>query len=446
MLKSFYSNIFIPLASVAVKILQIVNPKIRAREQTCYKLIEDLENEKNIQVQPAEVPDIIGEKWKNISGKDNRKVRYWFHVASMGEFEQAKPIIERLKQLNPNTYVFVTFYSPSGYENQKKYVFADEIAYMPIDSAKNAARLINVIRPDKAIFVRYEIWLNHLLELHKRNIPIYLVNASRPRTKLLNSYYKTAYRLFEKIFVMMESEMEYFAKICGANRVAYMPDTRFDRIAERVNANRDKPLFDSRLFGGNCVLVAGSSWRPDEDILLDAVERINKSGGRKISLVLVPHEPTQENLRRLAGKCRSYVLLSELEKNQEKYFDNVANRGKIVVVDSIGKLLRIYANADIAYVGGAFGVGIHSVTEPAGYGLPIICGKDFSNSPDAVEMEKNGALVSVSNANELRLQLEKLTDYSDAYIQMSQKAGNYVSSRLGATDKFIKAITNDLDL
>ncbi len=418
MIDIFYSYIFIQAAMLAVKIIKLFNPKIKAREDKCEALLS---------------------KYSKVSNQ-SQGTRYWFHSASMGEFEQAKPIIEKLKSTEPNCFIFVTFYSPSGYENQKSYKYADAIAYMPIDSKHNARRLINIIKPDKAIFIRYEIWLNHLLELKKQNIPTYLVNASKPGSEYLNFYYRKAFNLFDKIFVMNDSEIKYFTKVVRHNFVRILPDTRFDRIMERVNANKNNPLFDKRIFGNNLVLVAGSSWGADENLIITAVNRINSESGRKISLIIVPHEPTPEHLKILSEKCSDFVLLSEFEINPSKYSEAIANKQTAIIVDSIGKLLRIYANANIAYIGGAFGVGIHSVTEPAGYALPLSCGPKMQNSPDAVELEKIGVLNIVKNDNELYTWLKKIISDKAYYNKLAKESGDYVRSRVGATDKFISEL------
>lgn len=414
-MRILYNYCFIPLAKLAIKILQRFNPKIKSREEQCELLMSEFEKHPQV-----------------CSGR-----RYWFHAASMGEFEQAKPIIETIKQIELNSFVFVTFYSPSGYDNQKNYSFADAVAYMPIDSRDNAKRMIDIIHPDIAIFIRYEIWYNHLYELKLRNIPTILVNASEPNSKILNLYYKKAFKLFDKIFVMNAKESSYFTDIVQHKYLQILPDTRFDRIWERVKANVDNPLFDRELFNTKLVLVAGSTWTPDEEIIIEAVNSFNKQNERKITLILVPHEPTQAHIGQLEAKYDNFILLSQYELAPEKYKSEIIKNNPMIVVDSIGKLLRIYANADIAYVGGAFGVGIHSVTEPAGYGLPIITGPNMSNSPDAVELSELLLLHTVNNSSELLEYLHKLNSDSKLYKNIKQQTAEYVLNRVGSTEKLL---------
>ena len=414
-MKIIYNYCFIPFAKLAIKVLQRFNPKIKSREEQCELLMSEFEKHPRVS-----------------TGR-----RYWFHAASMGEFEQAKPIIEAIKQTEFNSFVFVTFYSPSGYENQKDYPYADAMAYMPIDSRANAKRIIDIIHPDIAIFIRYEIWYNHLTELKKRQIQTILVNASEPNSKVLNLYYKKAFKLFDKIFVMNAQERHYFTDIVQHKYVKILPDTRFDRIWERVKANVDNPLFDRGIFNSKLVLVAGSTWTPDDEIVIEAVDLFNKQNEKKIILVLVPHEPTAEHIVHLTAKCDNYILLSQYELAPEKYNSEIIKNNPMIIVDSIGKLLRIYANADIAYVGGAFGVGIHSVTEPAGYGLPIITGPNMTNSPDAVELKELALLQIVNNSSELLEYLNRLNTDSGLYKNINQQISEYVLYRTGSTKKFL---------
>lgn len=413
MIRLFYTYIAIPFAVFCYGIAELFSLKLRKRREICSDLLDFYEQH------PYTMTD----------GR-----RYWFHAASMGEFEQAKPVIEELKRRDPDCAVFVTFFSPSGYENQKNYSFADGIAYMPFDSPQNAARLLDIIQPTTAVFIRYDVWLNHLLECRKRRIPLYLLNASSPLKKFPAAYYRKVYSLFDKIFVMNRSDVEYFTDIIGNKRVTLLPDTRFDRIYNKVKANISQPLFDKKIFDSKPVLVLGSSWQPDEDLALAALQ-ILKSKEIETALIIVPHEPTQEHVKELCAKIPNHILMSEMQNHQELY-----NSSKVIIADSIGKLLKIYANASIAYVGGAFGVGVHSVTEPAGYGIPVICGTGYQNSPDAVELVKLKALKPVADSKEFADYLEKLLSDKKFYDETAEIAGDYIRKNAGSTELFIKSI------
>ena len=414
MIRFIYSTVAMPIAIFLYGIAELFSMKLRKRQETCNSLLDKLESE------PAR--------------SESSGTRYWFHVSSMGEFEQIKALLEMLKKNKPQCFIVVTFFSPSGYENSKNFRFADRMLYMPFDTPHNAKRLLDIIRPNVAVFDRYDVWLNHLLECSKRNVALYLLNATAPRKKFPAAYYRKVYSLFDKIYAMNNDDVAYFAGIVGNERVTYLPDTRFDRIYGAVTRNLESPLFDKKTFEGKQVLVLGSSWQPDEDLVLKAVE-ILKSRGHKLVLILVPHEPTPEHINELCAKVGNYVLLSEVKADSAAY-----DISKVLIVDSIGVLLRLYAGATIAYVGGAFGVGVHSVTEPAGYAVPVICGAGYSNSPDAVELVKRKGLKSVSTADELADYTEKLITDETFYKEVSGIAGRYIKDNTGSTARFFEVI------
>jgi 3-deoxy-D-manno-octulosonic-acid transferase len=420
-----YNYLFMPIAGLLLSLIKLFNPKFKKREQTCLRLLNG---------------------FKNSPLYNCNQKRIWFHAASMGEFEQAKPIIELIKKRNPEILVFVSFFSPSGYENQKNYPVSDYLFYLPFDIKSNARKFIKIIKPDIAVFIRYEIWLNYLIELNKNNKPAYLANATAPRSRKLNLYYKKCFPLFKKIFTMNPIELGYFTNIIGHNSVRSLWDTRFDRINEKVEDNRSKPLFNKELFGDRLVFVCGSTWSPDEDIIIPAVNKLNSSPKHinSIALIIIPHQPTAEHISELKSKITNYVLLSKLENEQENNIGKFKENNPVIIVDSIGKLLRIYANANIAYVGGAFGVGVHSVTEPAGYGIPVAVGTKYSNSPDAIELEKITVLKSVRNSDELYKWLLRLSENQELIAYISNKAENYVKSRCGSSELIYKDILEEL--
>lgn len=381
----------------------------------------------------------------NTNNSDGKK-KIWFHSASMGEFEQARPIIERLKSTHPEIQIIVTFFSPSGYDNRKNYEYADFISYLPLDFPEKVSNFLDIIKPDMAIFIRYEIWFNYLNQLKQRNIPTFLLNATKPQSKLINVYYRTCYRLFNKIYVMNNMDMPYFEAIIGRENVQLLPDTRFDRIAAKVEDSINKPFIDKVLFQDSKVFVAGSTWMEDEDLILAAFKGYktnnnnDNNNNNKLALIIVPHEPFPEHIAELIRKWDNHVLLSKLNDLDEASWAEIRSGEKIIIVDSIGKLLQLYANAHIAYIGGAFGDGVHSVTEPAGYGLPLITGKDISKSPDAIELNKLGGLCRVSNFEELLQQINKLMNDGEYYNSVAKISAEFVRTRLGSTEIFINDI------
>jgi 3-deoxy-D-manno-octulosonic-acid transferase len=415
-----YNFIILPFLMVIKAFVQPFNKKLKEREG----MWED-------------VLDEFLEIESKFTGK-----RVWFHAASMGEFEQAKPVIEQIKADNTDIHVIVSFYSPSGYNNQKDYEFADAVLYMPIDLGQNARYFINSIKPDIAVFVRYEIWYNHLSYLNRRHIPTLLICATMPGSSamrenfLLRSFLKKSYRLFTSIYTINEQQTEFFRKL-GIEHVETLTDTRFDRIAKTVDLARRNPILGRNFIReDDFILVAGSSWQPCEKMIIDSYVSIQEYKDKKIKLVLVPHEPTEEHINDLVMQLGKYVLLSEYENNpNEDYSDT-----QIMVVDGIGKLLKLYSSADAAYIGGGFGVGIHSVTEPAGYGIPLSTGPKIDNSPDAVQLHKQGAISIVENADSFSNWMKLLIDNPEETGRIGKIAHDFVHKQKGSSEKIARAI------
>lgn len=408
-----YNYIFLPIVFVLKPILKLILPKFKEREAA------------------------VKESLKALDKIDKSKQTIWFHAASMGEFEQAKPVIELLRDKKDNINIVCSLFSPSGYNTQKNYAHADAVFYLPLDTKSNVDNLLKRISPKAIILVRYEIWLNLLDKSHKQNIPLFLIDATFPAGRLagMKAFTDTAFSKFKRIYAVNQEQTKRFAT-AGIKHTETLADTRLDRIAGKVKEARKSPILDKAIFGGRAVLVAGSSWLPDEKIITEAANQIGKD---KLSIIYVPHEPTPEHIKELRSLVPNAILLSELEQLDE---NNQANEviGKHIIVDSIGKLLGLYASADIAYIGGAFGVGVHSVTEPAGYGIPLITGKNNTNSPDAPKLEEIGALKSVNNAEELKSHLNLLLENKDEYQNISKLSGDYVNSALGSSNVIVEEL------
>lgn len=371
--------------------------------------------------------------------------RVWFHASSMGEFEQAKPIIEALKKQHPHIHIVVSFFSPSGYEHQKNYSFADMVLYMPLDTIANARRFVSLLQPDAAVFVRYDIWRNHLAALHRNGIPTVLVCATlNPKSLLLSATFlaftRSTYNLFSAIYTAGKSETQRFTEfaIAAAPRLQTSVDTRFDRIAAQVQHAREHPVLPRNLFAPtDIVCMAGSTWEPDETMLLQAYNSLHENIRAVLRLVIVPHEPTVNTVQRLMAALPNAKTLSsieqEIQNNQQPVF-------KHIIVDSIGKLLRLYTHAHGAYIGGGFGDGVHSVTEPAGYGLPLACGPDISRARDAIALHERGALTVLNTVQETSAWLTELCTSATMREQQGTIAHNYVYSSVGHST----AIANDI--
>ncbi len=411
-MKFFYNFLIIPSGKVLIFILTFFNKKLAQREKKWKSTLQELDK----------LP------------KDRKRV--WFHSASMGEFEQAKPVIENLKESNPELTVIVSFFSPSGYENQKNYEYADAVVYLPFDSAGNVRLFLTKAAPDAAVFVRYEIWLNYLEELKKRHIPAALICATIPgKEKPADSfiavrYYRHCFNLFDRIFTVGENHTQYLKSMRIDTEITTSADTRFDRIIKSVETAAENPIVPPSYFRDKFVLAAGSSWQPDEEIITYTYNSFPEDEKKNIRLILVPHEPTKANIDRLQSALPDNILLSEIESNPESI---EYTEPKHIIVDSIGRLLRLYALADAAYIGGAFGVGVHSVTEPAGYGIPLITGPKINNSPDAINLKNAKALSVIRNSDDFQKKFSEL--YHDKTIRksMGEKAKEYVYAGKGAS-------------
>lgn len=405
-----YNWLFIPAAKAAASIFRLFIPKIKEREDNALKIFKSL-------------PDF---KSQNV---------IWFHASSMGEFEQAKPIIENIKKMSSDIKIVCSFFSPSGYINQKNYEYADATCYMLLDTKSNAEEFILKINPRIAIFIRYDIWRNHLKVLKNNNIPAFLINATYPNSKALTSTFLlkqftiSNYELFDEIIAVNSTEEMKFLDSNINTNVTSLSDTRFDRILAKVQSATGNISIDREYFENAITLVVGSSWQEDEVLIVDAINLINQNDF-KIRMIIAPHEPTMKNIDRLSSKLRNYTLLSRMESNDSNVMKN-----SHIIVDSIGKLLSLYSFADIVYVGGGFGAGVHSVTEPAGFGVPIACGAKFQNSPDAIYMQKNCSLEIINHSNDLINWLNLMFD-TEMRKSLGDKNKKYLTERAG-TSKII---------
>lgn len=376
----------------------------------------------------------------------------WFHSASMGEFEQAKPIIELLKGNNETNkhLILVTFYSPSGYNNQKNYKFADLIMYLPDDSRQNVKQFIDSFNPSIAIFVRYDIWFNYLDYLNIKQIPTLLTSATFSNsfkeitsklleskkvnlnkinwfTKIKLNYYKILLNKINYIFTATNRDYELFTSLKLNSYIINSGDTRIDRIIKVVDDSINNPIFEKSIFTNKKVIVLGSSWYEDELIFSQVYNKLKS----KYQIILVPHEPNESHILETKKLFENVVLFSEFESQiqQNKLYQNKLNESDaIILVDSIGKLLKLYAIADIAFVGGGFKTGLHSVLEPAGYGLPIICGPKLEKQVDAKAIQQIGGLFVVNNTDELfkiitelenNIKIENIKQTNSNYIQQN---------------------------
>ncbi len=373
------------------------------------------------------------ESWKKIEHVKRGKERLvWFHAASLGEFEQGRPVIEKLKQLEPETKVLLTFFSPSGYEIRKNYIGADYILYLPADNKQNAIRFIEAFRPDAAVFIKYEFWYHYLHELHKRQIPTYLISAifrpEQPFFKQWGSLHRCMLRFFKHLYVQDESSVKLLNQH-GFTHISQTGDTRFDRVKQIADEAKKIDKIEE-FCNGQPAVVCGSTWPPDEDILL---EYINSYTGN-YKWIIAPHEIGENHVKAIIEKCKKRVVrYSQASQNLSNY--------DVIIVDCIGLLSSIYRYGKISYIGGGFGVGIHNTLEAAVYGIPVIFGPKYQKFNEAVCLLKEGGAFTIQNNVTLKEVLDCLIKNPAITQTAGQKALDYVHSQLGATEIIVKELT-----
>ena len=372
----------------------------------------------------------------------------WIHSASVGEFEQARPIIERLRETGERLKIVLTFFSPSGYELRKNYELVDGVFYLPFPNRHNANKFIDALQPSKVLFVKYEFWPPYLRVLKKRGIPTYSVSAIfRPTQRFFHWYGKSSLNLlkcFTHLYVQDEASRALLAEHGIAN-CTVTGDTRFDRVKAIVDSQKSK--VDSRFTpitqfvqGAERVLVAGSTWPKDEVLLQKYIEDLRlKIEDCSAKLILVPHEINEEHLHFIfnlfEGKMVKYSVISNMPSNESRV--NILQHAQVMVLDTIGLLSSIYRFGQVAYIGGGFGVGIHNTIEAAVYGVPVLFGPNYHHFREAQGLIDAGAARSISNYAELEEAIE--TAFAN-HEEIGKKAADYVQSELGATEKIYKEI------
>lgn len=357
---------------------------------------------------------------------------FWFHVSSLGEFEQGRPIIERLRETHPEYRVVLTFFSPSGYEAAKKYQSADVICYLPFDTRRNVARFLDMVRPQKAFFIKYEFWPNFLKGLKRRNIPVYSVSSifreEQVFFKTFDWGYRKTLRCFKHLFVQNKKSKELLAGI-GLDNVTIIGDTRFDRVV-KIAADAKQLALVEAFAQGNKVFVAGSSWGPDEDIFL----RYFNEHPNGWKLIIASHEVTEARLagiqNKFNGKCVRYTQAS---------MDDVKN-ADCLLIDCFGLLSSIYRYGEVAYVGGGFGVGVHNLLEAAVYSMPVFFGPNNSKFQEAAKLKECGGGIEITDYAGFERMMDAFTSDVAVLKKAGNAAGKYVASNSGATQKLLKAL------
>lgn len=368
-------------------------------------------------------------KLKSGIGPEERTI--WFHCSSLGEFEQGRPVLEALRKKYPAHRILLTFFSPSGYEKRKDFEGADLVMYLPLDTAANARRLVDHLTLDMAFFVKYEFWYHVLRRLRKGGVPVYLISGHFRTGQLFFRWYGGWYRKvlhsFTHIFVQQEPSLDLLLKI-GITGVSVAGDTRFDRVREVVETPYRNEMLD-RFAGGHRVIVAGSTWEPDEQLLLHAYGQLPE----EVRWIIAPHEVNDSHIKRLKEMFPEHILFTEPVTGRP-------SAARVVIVDTIGQLSFLYRYGVLAYVGGGFGKGIHNTLEAATYGLPVIFGPAYRKFHEAVELIALGAGFPVQDEAGLLSTIHQQLKDQDLLKTTGAIASNYVLSRSGATNKILEAV------
>ena len=356
----------------------------------------------------------------------------WFHAASLGEFEQGRPLIERIRKEYPQYKILQTFFSPSGYEVRKNYDGADIVCYLPIDTPSNVKKFVDLVNPCMVFFVKYEFWQNYLNTLYKKGIPVYSVSSIfRPNQIFFRWYgkgYQQVLKTFAHLFVQNEESKQLLAGI-GVNNTTVVGDTRFDRVLDICAAAKQLPLV--QIFKGDALtFVAGSSWGPDEDIFIKYF-----NAHPEMKLIIAPHVVNDGHLKEIESKLqRSSIRYTKATEENVQQAD-------CLIIDCYGLLSSIYRYGEISYIGGGFGVGIHNVLEAAVYGIPVIFGPNNKKFREAQHLLANKGGFEINGYEDFEQLMNRFLR-DEVYLKQSGKAaGDYVKGNAGAMEKIMKRVT-----
>jgi 3-deoxy-D-manno-octulosonic-acid transferase len=361
---------------------------------------------------------------------DNQRI--WVHAASLGEFEQGRPLIEKIREQHPDVHIVLTFFSPSGYEIRKNYSGADYIFYLPMDSGRNAQRFIDLVNPQKVLFIKYEFWYHYLLTLKKRNIPVYLCSANFRENQMFfkwwGGWYRKMLHFFSHFFVQTATS-ERLLKSIGLNNLTITGDTRFDRVYDISLQAKDIPCLKT-FIGENQCFIAGSTWEPDEELI---ARYINETA-RPVKYILAPHEIHAAHIERLEKSIKKRTIRFSNKDNA-----SLADYD-VLIIDNIGILSSLYRYGQVSYIGGGFGKGIHNILEAAVFGLPVLFGPNHLKFQEALDLIEEGAAFPINTYDDLKTKLDKLFGSAETLDMTGKIAASYVKRNIGATEKIMKQI------
>lgn len=360
------------------------------------------------------------------------KPTLWFHCASLGEFEQGRPLMEEIRSRYPHYHILLTFFSPSGYEVRKNYAGADYVCYMPSDTPAHAQRFLSIVKPVAAFFVKYEFWYFHLEALRKQNVPHYLVSGifreRQPFFKWYGNWFRKALQGYAAIFAQDDESLKRVQTISGVTAL-FSGDTRFDRVLQ-ITAGAKEIQLAGAFADGHKVLVAGSSWPPDEELLVDFLHT-----NTAVKLLIAPHEIGEEKINAVIArfrKCKSLQDAGSIVRFSQADATSAAD-ARVLVIDNVGMLSSLYRYGQIACIGGGFGAGIHNTLEAAVWGMPVLFGPNFEKFNEAKALLKNGAGFTYTDSKTFAAQLNNLLNDPEKLTHAGVQARDFVKSNAGAT-------------
>jgi len=410
---AFFYQIFIHLFSFSIRIASLFNKKAGLL----------VKGRRNIFV--------------NLKSKISDQQRVvWFHCASLGEFEQVRPLMERFRNKDLGYKILVTFFSPSGYEIRKNFEGADFIFYLPMDTKLNVQGFLDIVNPSHVFFVKYDFWYNYLNELHVRKIPTYLVSANFRQEQfngLYGKYLRKVLAFFSHIFVQNESSEKLLLEKT-INHVTVSGDLRYDKVAQTALKPKKMSLVE-HFKTNDRIMIAGSTWIKDEEIIASC-----QLPTANWKLIIAPHEISEDHIQKIESMFKDSLRYSVVSKEPVSTALDKLQEAKVLIIDNIGMLSNLYQYADIAYIGGGFGSGIHNILEAVAFGVPVIFGPNHHKFPEANEIIEQGGGFCIADANDLKKAMELLLSDEKILKMASMTCRNFVGQRKGVTEKILAGI------
>lgn len=376
-------------------------------------------------------------QWDNLNSLDKNDEWIWFHVSSLGEFEQGLPVIESMKKKFPQYKILLTFFSPSGYEIRKDFQLADKVAYMPSDTSANAKKLLKNFNIKMAFFVKYDFWFNYMKALKNNDIPLYYISALLHPDHYFFKFYASWFRkqLFNVThFFVQNDDTAKLLKSIGIKDVTVTGDTRFDRVYEIAKQSKSFPEIEDFIAGRKCI-IAGSSWQPDEKFLIP----FSKNMPDDYCMIIAPHDIAESHIKQITSQYESQQSIVYSQQVNETTCQQV-NKPKVLIIDTIGILKQIYKYARFAYVGGGFMNSIHNTQEALVFGCPVVVGPKYHKFVEAVDLVEKGGMFSVTNQQEFDEIFEKLMNDDVFYSKASGICQDYIQLSIGATEKIMARV------